>query len=70
MVIGPILWLQSYLEVLCMGHNLVGRLEVHEKQAQLPDRPRPAGKQTECKIEAKPTSPRDSRLIRPMPSCH
>ena len=30
MVMGQILWLQSYLEVRCKGHNLVGRLEVHE----------------------------------------
>jgi hypothetical protein len=27
MVMGPILWLQSYLEVRCKGHNLVGRSE-------------------------------------------
>ena len=35
MVMGRILWLQSYLEVRCKGHNLVGRLEVHEQKAQL-----------------------------------
>lgn len=59
MVMGPILWLQSYLEVLCKGHNLVGRLEVHEQKAQLPDPPPPHRKKAACKIEAKPTSPRD-----------
>ena len=43
--------------MLCKRHNLLGRVEVHERKAQLSD-PKP-GKKTACKIEAKPTSPRD-----------
>jgi hypothetical protein len=34
MVMGPILWLQSYLEVRSKGHNLVGRLEAQEQAQQ------------------------------------
>lgn len=67
---GPILWLQSYLEVLCMGHNSVRRLEVREKQAQLPDRPLLHGKTSGMQDRSEVDESQRSRLIRPMLSCH
>jgi hypothetical protein len=36
MVMEPILWLQSYLEVRCKEHNLVGGWR-HEENAHLPE---------------------------------
>ena len=67
MVMGPILWLQSYLEVLCKGHNLVGRLEVHEQKAQLPDPPRPHREKSGMQDRSEADESQRSRLIRPMP---
>ena len=52
MIMGPILWLQSYLEVLCKGHNLLGRVEVHERKAQLPD---PAPQEKKRHARSKPS---------------
>lgn len=69
MVMGPILWLQSYLEVLCKGHSLVGRLEVHEQKAQLPDPPRPTGNKRHARSKRSrrvpeiPFDPADAQVV-------
>lgn len=67
MVMEPILWLQSYLELLCKAHNLVGRLEAHEENAHLPEPSPPHRKTSDIQDRSEADESQRSRLIQAMP---